>query len=915
MEHRVVHALPTAPQFVGRDQELRQLRSSWQEATRGVIALVGLGGAGKTALAARFLDELLRPECATPPDRLFVWSFYQEADADRFLTEAYRHFARMHNTPMPAKGAGLLHLLREALLSGGPNLLVLDGLERLQRESTDPAGPFGQIEDPLLRALLIRIAQGAGQTLALVTSRFPLTDLEAFQDRGYRCLSIDGLSEQAALDLLRRHGVHGDDKTLRGLIESYGAHALTLDHLGSLISQFLDGDPMRAPEAPRFTSPRQDRQALRLARLLHAYETHLPPTELALLCRLCLLQRSVPVEQIHQLFLCVPLVDLRAARDLEGSLRCVAPPSNFPGEYPLELAEAVRQTLVEVLRQGPIAGPEELFRHTVTQAVTQLLDQFEQTIEEDVEELIRLYRAAGIEIPTEHRPLPTNDQQGLPRLIARFDELRHHKFLPYRELPEALELAFQKEGWAKSSNDPSELLTPADVAEAFRRVKQHVRTFAVKHRALLLVRHHCRLFQEKWQASGPLATLDAAALSRVLGSLVSRHLVLRESDGSVSVHPAVRDYFGHLATASVRGFWHHLIGEQLVRLVQRPGLRLPSDPHTLDLVEEAISHALAAGREEEAWRLYSKTLGGHRHLAWKLGEMARGLRIIRGFKSCPDRSSLGWYLRALGELEEACKQNPFPYFRADVRLLQGRLAEVEREGDPGRTAIAEFLMGQTPRVPPEPLGCAIHRAQLLLYRGGRPTEALLSTQPAHLYATIGWEDSRTRCQLWCAEVASRIRDAATAEDALTAASRWVLHSGSVEHLCLYYLVRSRLLMNAGDINGARLAIDEGLLLAGPSGLRLYHVDLLCLQAGLSLREEQAHGAEHAASAAHAIASSAECQFRWGEARAGQLLGRSLLAQDRRAEAQSTLQAVRTLRLQIGDPRVRQTEALLRDLRL
>jgi AAA ATPase domain len=914
MAQHIAHRLPPAPQFVGRDEELAELRARWKAEPRGVIALVGLGGAGKTALAARFLQELERPQWLTPPDRLFVWSFYQEPDADRFLTEAYRYFARFEGAPVTAKGTGLFHLLREALSAGGPNLLVLDGLERVQQETTDRTSALGRVEDPLLRGLLMRIAEGAGQTVALVTSRFPLTDLQPFQDRGYRHMEIEGLTEPAALALLRRHGVQGDDRALRELIESYGAHALTLDHLGSLIGQFLGGDPRRAPEAPGVTSPQQDRQALRLARLLSAYETHLPPAELALLCRLCLLERTIRVEQIGQLFLCSPLIDVRTVRDLERSLRRLSTPANFPDEFPQELAWAVGETIMEVLRQGPIAGPEDSFRQNLVQEVADLLAGHEQTIEEDVEELIRLYGAGGLDVPTERRPLPTNDQQSLPRWIARYTELRHHQLLPYRELPAALELAFQKEGWGKTSTDPSFDVTPADVALGFRWVKRRMQQFALKHRALVGVRHHCRLFQDKWQASGPLATLDGPSLSQVLASLVARHLVLRESDGSVSVHPAVRDYFGRLATESQRSFWHHLIGEQLIRLVQRPGLRLPADPHALNLVEEAISHALAAGQTDEAWNLYSKTLGGHRHLAWKLGEMARGLRIVRSFKDCPDRSSLGWYLRALGELDEAYEHNPLGYFRADLRLLQGRLAEVQSEGDPARTAIADFLMGRTMQLPPEPLGCAIPRAQILLYLGGRPAEALLATRPAVMYETIGWEDGRTRCQLFRAEVASRMGDAATAEEAIDAASQWVLHSGSVEHLCLYHLVRTRMLMNADEIRAAERAAEEGLLLAGTSGLRLYQVDLLCLQAGLLLRESQSAAAEQSARAAVKIAGSTECQFAWGAARAGHLLGRSLIAQNRQDEARPILENVLPLRQRIGDSRVNQTEALLRELR-
>lgn len=39
MAHHVAHALPPAPRFVGRDEELRALRTCWQAGLRGVIAL------------------------------------------------------------------------------------------------------------------------------------------------------------------------------------------------------------------------------------------------------------------------------------------------------------------------------------------------------------------------------------------------------------------------------------------------------------------------------------------------------------------------------------------------------------------------------------------------------------------------------------------------------------------------------------------------------------------------------------------------------------------------------------------------------------------------------------------------------------------------------------------------------------
>ncbi len=581
-DHRIVHPLPPAPQFVGREAELDDLRSLWRAGTRGVIALVGLGGAGKTALAVRFLEEISAPDHPSRPEGLFVWSFYQEPDAGYFLSEAYRYFARGELSPAPAKGAGLLHLLRDALTSGGPHLLVLDGLERVQRQEGPAPGLFGQIEDPLLRGLLARIAEGIGRTTALVTSRFPLTDLQPFLGQGYRHRDVEGLALPAALELLRRHGVNGDDATLAKLVESYGAHALTLDHLGGLIGQFLGGDPARVPEAPALDVARARSASAPPRSSLGAYQTHLPPAELALLCRLCLLERSIRLEQIIPLFLCAPAVHLRTARDLEAILQRSAVPVSLTPGFGRELAESIRETVEAAYHEMPIAGPEDVFVHSIHEVVKCQFDRHEHMTEDDVEEIVRLYRAQAAAHPTDQRPLSLYDQQRLRETIRAYNQYREHPLFYYKGPPEALEFVVAQQGGAKPSGAAFADLNPADVALAVRRARQALHRFAIKHRALLLVRAQCRLYQQKWQASGPLALLDGAELNQAVTALVGRHLVLREADGSLSVHPAVRDYFAHLATASERGFWHHVIGEQLISLVQRPGLRLPEDQAALE---------------------------------------------------------------------------------------------------------------------------------------------------------------------------------------------------------------------------------------------------------------------------------------------------------------------------------------------
>src|SRR5436190_10500612 len=77
--------------------ELDALCEWWRQGGRGVCVLVGIGGAGKTASVERFLR--LLPGVLTPesnldrdvslpkPQRLFVFSFYDEANPDAFFAQ------------------------------------------------------------------------------------------------------------------------------------------------------------------------------------------------------------------------------------------------------------------------------------------------------------------------------------------------------------------------------------------------------------------------------------------------------------------------------------------------------------------------------------------------------------------------------------------------------------------------------------------------------------------------------------------------------------------------------------------------------------------------------------------------------------------------------------------------------------
>src|SRR5262249_34693832 len=128
-----------------------------------------------------------------------------------------------------------------------------------------------------------------------------------------------------------------------------------------------------------------------------------------------------------------------------------------------------------------------------------------------------------------------------------------------------------------------------------------------------------------------------------------------------------------------------------------------------------------------------------------------------------------------------------------------------------------------------------------------------------------------------------------------------------------HLVRSRFARAAGQPAIAQAALTEGLHLARQCSLGLYHIELLCTQAELCLADGNAAAAEPPARDALARASAQACQFLWGAAQAGHLLGQSLSAQARPREARAILQKILGLRERIGDPGRQATEGLLATL--
>jgi hypothetical protein len=174
------HALQPAQHFRGRHRQLSEL-TEWLESPvtpDRVLSLVAAGGTGKTALANKAISQARFSGRAG----VFVWSFYEDARTDAFLSAAYGYFTGEHNEPV----VGMLERMQIALSGDLPHILILDGLELIQSEGG--THPRGAIEDMMLKRLLRSLAGGVGGARALVTSRFPLVDLENMTGVGHRVI-------------------------------------------------------------------------------------------------------------------------------------------------------------------------------------------------------------------------------------------------------------------------------------------------------------------------------------------------------------------------------------------------------------------------------------------------------------------------------------------------------------------------------------------------------------------------------------------------------------------------------------------------------------------------------------------------------------------------------------------------------
>ena len=289
---------PPEPNFVGRKEMLETITEWYNNPEVRIGALIGWGGVGKSALVRKWYDTL--ESNRIKPDGIFWWGFYRNAYLEQFLNALLRYVSQGRIEPETIKSTWEKTDRIKEYVQQGAYLIILDGLEEMQKsESGDEFGKMIHRECTELLHYLADVPKTDG--LCLITTRYPLKDLNAWHERSYKHLSLSDLNISDSLLMLRRHGVKGSDEEMTEVINRYEGHALRLTLLARYLVEYFEGDIKKIKQLPNLNEDETGFSPF--VRILNQNVAKLTPIEKDLLkvlsCFLVPIDQNVLVCLIH----------------------------------------------------------------------------------------------------------------------------------------------------------------------------------------------------------------------------------------------------------------------------------------------------------------------------------------------------------------------------------------------------------------------------------------------------------------------------------------------------------------------------------------------------------------------------------------------------------------------------------------
>jgi WD40 repeat protein/DNA-binding SARP family transcriptional activator len=232
--------VPDPGPFFGRMAERQQIAQWLLHDRCRMVAILGIGGVGKTSLAAFCVRELVG-EAGSNPFEVVLWrSLLNAPPLTALLPPLLQILSDQQLTPMPESVDEQLRLLLSYLLERRV-LLVLDNMESIlepERAGAYRPGyePYGQ--------LIQQVATLNHQSQLLLTSRerphgYARLEKDSFE---IHSLQLAGLDADASHQLLVQRGLHSDNGEATMLIARYSGNPLALKLVADTVDELFGGD-------------------------------------------------------------------------------------------------------------------------------------------------------------------------------------------------------------------------------------------------------------------------------------------------------------------------------------------------------------------------------------------------------------------------------------------------------------------------------------------------------------------------------------------------------------------------------------------------------------------------------------------------------------------------------------------------
>lgn len=221
---------PNIQTFYGRIEEIAKLEQ-WIMGDRcHLIAICGMGGIGKTALAVRLVENIQSQfDC-------FIWRSLRGAQPTTQLISDLLQFLN-HSQQTGASISELLEVLRQKRC-----LVVLDDFEATLQDG-ELVGAYRQGCEGY-SDLLQRVGSERHQSSVILIGREQPKEISMHQgdDQPIRYYKVNGLQRQGAFELLRSRGFTGSENGLEALVQQYRGNPSALRIVAGTIQELFNGN-------------------------------------------------------------------------------------------------------------------------------------------------------------------------------------------------------------------------------------------------------------------------------------------------------------------------------------------------------------------------------------------------------------------------------------------------------------------------------------------------------------------------------------------------------------------------------------------------------------------------------------------------------------------------------------------------